>query len=251
MRRPAVHRGDAARGQKKARRSARNGARRARRPAASPGAVGVDDSRCSACRCSRARARGSRDRGVLANPRAPHRRRRGRQRNQGVTVRTPCRTSSGRRCALVNDGEIRSELSASPDPSYETEVVPPNTLVVRDRRAQGNRRARRRERIPAGRPGRRDARDVDDASRTSRSSTSADAGVDSARIRGGHQGSAGDAGDRCSAEVESISATTLDNVSLTLAGQPQVIWGSSAQSELKAEALGTLLNRVRSRRCST
>jgi hypothetical protein len=43
-------------------------------------------------------------------------------------------------------------------------------------------------------------------------------------------------------EVKSIRATTLDNVSLTLDhGNHTVIWGSSSQSDLKAEALKTLL----------
>jgi cell division protein FtsQ len=46
------------------------------------------------------------------------------------------------------------------------------------------------------------------------------------------------------AQVGSISATTLDNVSLTLAkGNQTVIWGSASQSDLKAAALATLLKK--------
>jgi cell division protein FtsQ len=44
------------------------------------------------------------------------------------------------------------------------------------------------------------------------------------------------------AQVASISATTLDNVSLTLnQGSHSIEWGSSAQSDLKATALAALL----------
>jgi cell division protein FtsQ len=157
------------------------------------------------------------------------------------TVRDAISNQLGTPLALLNDGEIRTRLSRiTLVRSYVTEVVPPNTLVVRivERQAIGV--------LADG----GEYNQVDPAGVVLRQSTTP-AGLPVIDIGGSGVGSAGFAAavkvllampSSVFGEVKSISATTLDNVSLTLdKGNHTVLWGSSSQSDLKAEALKTLL----------
>jgi cell division protein FtsQ len=143
--------------------------------------------------------------------------------------------------ALLDDGRIRAELShIILIRSYVTEIVPPNTLVVRivERKAIGalHRGAGYEQVDPAG---------------VVIATTPTPAGLPVIDIGKAGVNSAGFAAvvkvllampASVLAQVSSISATTLDNVSLTLnQGGHTIIWGSSAQSDLKATALATLL----------
>jgi cell division protein FtsQ len=143
--------------------------------------------------------------------------------------------------ALVNDGDIRHELShLILIRSYVTEIVPPNTLVVRivERKAIGvlHRGAGYQQVDPAG---------------VVLATSATPAGLPVIDIGSSGVNSAGFAAAvkvllampaSMLAQVGSISATTLDNVSVTLSqGNHIVEWGSSAQSDLKATALGILL----------
>jgi cell division protein FtsQ len=157
------------------------------------------------------------------------------------TVRGAVANQLGTPLALLNDGEIRSRLSRiTLIRSYVTEVVPPNTLVIR---------IVERQAIGVLQDGDRFDQ-VDPAGVVLRKSSTAD-GLPIIDIGGAGVGSAGFAAAvkvllampaSVLGEVKSISATTLDNVSLTLRhGDHTVIWGSSSQSDLKAHALTTLL----------
>jgi cell division protein FtsQ len=156
-------------------------------------------------------------------------------------VRGAVSNQLGTPLALLNSGEIRARLSRiTLIRSYVTEVVPPNTLVVRvvERQAIGV--------LADG----NEYDQVDPAGVVLRTSQTA-AGLPVIDIGGAGVASAGFAAAvkvllampaSVFGEVKSISATTLDNVSLTLdRGDHTVIWGSSSQSDLKAEALRTLL----------
>ena len=143
--------------------------------------------------------------------------------------------------ALIDDGKIRSELShIILIRSYVTEVVPPNTLVVRivERKAIGVLRsgAQFEQVDPAG---------------VVLATSATPAGLPVIDIGKSGVNSAGFAAvvkvllampASVLAQVGSISATTLDNVSLTLSqGNHTVLWGSADQSDLKAAVLATLL----------
>ncbi|HEX3678292.1 MAG TPA: FtsQ-type POTRA domain-containing protein [Galbitalea sp.] len=157
------------------------------------------------------------------------------------TIRDALSNQLGTPLALLNDGKIRSELSSIIlIRSYVTEIVPPNTLVVRivERKAIGVLKvgATYRQVDPAG---------------VTLATSSGPAGLPVIQIGDAGVDSAGFAAAikvllampaSVLAEVGSIQATTLDNVSLTLSqGNHTVIWGSSSQSDLKAAALATLL----------
>ena len=157
------------------------------------------------------------------------------------TVQDALSSQLGTPLALLNDGQIRSELSSIIlIRSYALEIVPPNTLVVRivERKAIGV--------LKVG----RNYEQVDPAG-VSLATSSSPAGLPIIEIGNAGIGSAGFAAAikvllampaSVLAEVGSIRATTLDNVSLTLTqGNHTVIWGSAAQSDLKAAALATLL----------
>lgn len=163
------------------------------------------------------------------------------------TVRSAVSNQLGTPLALLNNGEIRSRLSRiTLIRSYVTEVVPPNTLVVRvvERQAIGV--------LANGSL----YDQVDPAGVVLRQSATP-AGLPVIDIGGSGVSSAGFAAAvkvllampaSVFGEVKSITATTLDNVSLTLDhGHHTVIWGSSAQSDLKAAALKTLLRTCASR----
>jgi cell division protein FtsQ len=157
------------------------------------------------------------------------------------TVQDALSSQLGTPLALLNDGKIRSELSSIIlIRSYVTEIVPPNTLVVRivERKAIGV--------LKVG----NSYRQVDPAGVTLATSPTP-AGLPIIQIGSAGVNSAGFAAaikvllampPSVLAQVGSIQATTLDNVSLTLSqGNHIVIWGSASQSDLKATALATLL----------
>jgi cell division protein FtsQ len=157
------------------------------------------------------------------------------------SVRNALTSQLGTPLALLDEGKIRSELShIILIRSYVTEVVPPNTLVVRvvERRAIGVlKHGSTYEQVdPAG---------------VVLATSATPAGLPVIQIGTAGVNSAGFAAAvkvlrampaSVLGQVGSISATTLDNVSLTLAqGNHIVIWGSAAQSDLKAAVLATLL----------
>ncbi|HEY2642219.1 MAG TPA: FtsQ-type POTRA domain-containing protein [Galbitalea sp.] len=160
---------------------------------------------------------------------------------KSTDVRTALSGQLGTPIALLDQGEIRSKLSHFIlIRSYETEVIPPDTLVVRivERQAIGV--------VPHG----SGYEQVDPAGVVLAESKTA-AGYPIIDIGDAKLDSAAYAAavkvllampSSVSHQVKSISATTLDNVSITLAGNNHVIlWGSSADSDLKAEALARLL----------
>ena len=160
-----------------------------------------------------------------------------------VTVEDALKGQLGTPLALLDDGKIRSELSSLIlIRSYVTEVVPPNTLVVRivERKAIGVlRTGLTYEQVdPAG---------------IVLATSATSAGLPVIQIGKSGVDSAGFAATvkvllampaSVLAQIGSISATTLDNVSLTLTqGNQTVIWGGADQSDLKAAALAALLKK--------
>jgi cell division protein FtsQ len=156
-------------------------------------------------------------------------------------VRDALSSQMGTPLALLDDGKIRSELShIILIRSYVTEVVPPGTLVVRivERKAIGVLHTKT-------------GYDQVDPAGVVLATSATPAGLPIIEIGKSGVNSAGFAAAvkvllampaSVLGEVGSISATTLDNVSLTLSqGNHTVIWGSAAQSDLKATALATLL----------
>jgi cell division protein FtsQ len=158
-----------------------------------------------------------------------------------ATVQDALKPQLGTPLALLNDGRIRSELSSIIlIRSYVTEIVPPNTLVVR---------VIERKAIGALRVG-SDYQQVDPAGVVLATSATP-SGLPIIQIGKAGVDSPGFAAavkvllampPSVLTQVASISATTLDNVSLTLnQGSHIIVWGSSAQSDLKATALAALL----------
>ena len=160
-----------------------------------------------------------------------------------ATVQDALSGQVGTPLALLNEGKIRSELShIILIRSYVTEVVPPDTLVVRivERKA-----------IAVLQHGA--TYDQVDPAGIVLAKSATPAGLPVIQIGSAGVSGAGFAAavkvllampSAVLAQVGSISATTLDNVSLTLAqGNQTVIWGSAAQSDLKAAALATLLKK--------
>jgi cell division protein FtsQ len=157
------------------------------------------------------------------------------------TVTNALSSQLGTPLALLDTQTINDKLgSIILIRSYTTEIVPPNTLVVRivEREAIAV--------IPDG----GDYDQVDPAGVVLRKSATT-SGLPLIDIGGSGVNSAGFAAavkvllampSSILSQVKSISATTLDNVSLTLTqGHHTILWGSSAQSDLKAKALTTLL----------
>lgn len=157
------------------------------------------------------------------------------------TIQSALKSQLGTPLALLDDGAIRERLSRIIlIRSYTTEIVPPHTLVVRivERQAIAV--------LPHGAK----YDEVDPAGVVLRTSPTAD-GLPVIDIGKSGVDSAGFAAavkvllampSSVLGQVKSISATTLDNVSLTLdSGTHTVLWGSSSQSDLKATALATLL----------
>jgi cell division protein FtsQ len=160
---------------------------------------------------------------------------------KAASVRSALSGQLGTPLALLDEGSIHRELSQFVlIRSYETEVVPPNTLVVRivERQAIG---------VVAHGSG---YEQVDPAGVVLAKSSTA-AGYPVIDVGSAKLGSAAYAAAvkvllampaSVLQQVKSISASTLDNVSITLNGNNHVIlWGSSADSDLKAKALARLL----------
>ena len=162
------------------------------------------------------------------------------------TVQNALSSELGTPLALLNNQEIQAKLSRIIlIRSYTTEIVPPNTLVVRivEREAIGV--------LPDG----SQYEQVDPAGVVLRKSPTPD-GLPIIEIGRGGVTSQGFAAavkvllampSSVLSEVDSISATSLDDVSLTLDKSSHTIfWGSAAQSDLKAQALAALLPRCTS-----
>jgi cell division protein FtsQ len=156
-------------------------------------------------------------------------------------VRSALSNQLGTPIALLNDDEIRHDLGRFVlIRSYVTEVVPPNTLVVRivERQAIGV--------VKHG----SGYDQVDPAGVVLARSATPD-GLPVIDIGSARVGSSAFAAavkvllampTSVFRQISSVSATTLDNVSLTLNGSSHtVLWGSSSQSDLKAEALARVL----------
>jgi cell division protein FtsQ len=144
--------------------------------------------------------------------------------------------------ALLNDNAIAKDLGKFVlIKSYVTEIVPPNTLVVRvvERSAIGV--------IQDG-----DVYDQVDPAGVIVATSAKPSGLPVIEIGSTKARGAGfDAAVKVLlampqsvfVQVKTISATTLDNVSLTLkTGSHVVLWGSSAQSALKAQDLAEMLS---------
>jgi cell division protein FtsQ len=146
--------------------------------------------------------------------------------------------------ALLDEGRIRSELSQfTTIRSYVTELVPPDTLVIHIV-----------ERSPLGVVVSASGFDVVDAAGVVLES-SPSRPDDLPLLQTDAEGAEGAAfaamaevlvalpGDVL-AQVDSISARTRDDVTLTLTGSDQrVVWGSAADSDRKAAVLAALLER--------
>ena len=158
-----------------------------------------------------------------------------------ATIQNALSGQLGTPLALLDDAKIHSQLSRIIlIRSYVTEIVPPNTLVVR---------VVERKAIAALHTG-AGYEQVDPAGIVLATSATP-GGFPIIDIGKSGVNSAGFAAAvkvllampaSVLAQVGSISATTLDNVTLTLSqGNHTVIWGSAAQSDLKATVLATLL----------
>jgi cell division protein FtsQ len=157
-------------------------------------------------------------------------------------VRSVLDDQLGTPLALLDTGKIDRDLSQFKlIRSYVTEIVPPNTLVVRivERQAIGA--------LPDG-----STFDLVDPAGVILKSSPTRAGLPIIDIGSAKAGSpAFDAAVKVllalpaaiAGKVETVSATTLDNVNLTLTGDHHtVVWGSADGSEQKAITLADLLN---------
>ncbi|MCU1414445.1 MAG: hypothetical protein JWN80_1785 [Microbacteriaceae bacterium] len=156
-------------------------------------------------------------------------------------VLTALDSQLGTPLALVDFGRIRSELAAFPlIRSYVTESVPPDTLVVRIS-----------ERTPiALLPTAQGFSVIDAAGVELQESTTRPAGLpeltgSAALTKSAAFRAAIDVllslSPEILAKVDSITAATADNVTLTLGGGATVLWGSDEQSALKGRVLATLI----------
>jgi cell division protein FtsQ len=156
-------------------------------------------------------------------------------------VRAAVEDQMGTPLALIDFGEIRSELAAFPlIRSYVTETVPPNTLRIQvvEREAIGSisRNGSFDEVDPAG---------IVISSSAERSALPlidvGDKGVDSAAFASAVEvllAMPQDVADK----VDVITAATADDVSLALREtSARVVWGSADSSEVKAQVLARML----------
>lgn len=143
--------------------------------------------------------------------------------------------------ALLDTGKIDRDLARfTLIRSYATAVVPPNTLVVR---------IVERQAIAVIQNG--DAFDQVDPAGVVLKTSATRAGLPVIDIGSGKAGGAAFSAAvkvllamprSVARQVQTVSATTLDDVSLTLTGNSHtVIWGSSADSEAKALTLASML----------
>ena len=146
---------------------------------------------------------------------------------------------------LLDTNEISRQLAEFPRiRSYSLEVIPPHTLVVHIV-----------ERDPVGVIQQQNVFTVVDAANVALSSSKTrPAGYPLITVSGVTPGRAPSSGfsavisvldalpDTVRSQVDTISATTKDNVTLTLRGSgASVVWGSSEQSDVKAAVLADLL----------
>jgi cell division protein FtsQ len=168
----------------------------------------------------------------------------GTQRIDSAAIQRALAPQLGRPLPLISLGQVHSELERFPlIRSYSIESLPPGTLVVQVV-----------ERQPIGVVQNGSEFDVVDPARvTITSSQTRPAGLPVIKV-GGAVGSAGEKRGFAAAvavlralpatvlgRVDSISAATEDDVTLSLANGPTVVWGSAAQSELKAADLSRLM----------
>ena len=144
--------------------------------------------------------------------------------------------------ALLNYGRITNDLAPfTLIRSYVTEIVPPGTLVIHVV-----------ERTPIGAIQGTDSFDlVDPAGVTVASSKTRPAGYPLIQLGDGQIGGPGYASmaqvllalpPAVLTKVDTITAQTHDDVTLTLSGSSQrVVWGSSDDSDAKAQVLGDLI----------
>lgn len=149
--------------------------------------------------------------------------------------------------ALINYQSVRNEVARYPlVRSYTTQVRPPGTLVVRIV-----------ERTPVGVVAAHGGFDlVDQAGVVISQSARRPAGYPLIALEGApgsaeaHRSFASSAAVLAAlppatrAQAESITASTADDVTITLAGGVKVVWGGPAQSDLKAADLAALLKSV-------
>ncbi len=166
----------------------------------------------------------------------------GTSRVDAVALRHAVDSQLGTPLALLNQGELNRQLASfSLIRSYSTEIVPPGTLVIRVV-----------ERTPIGAiQGTDDFELVDPAGVVVERSKTRPAGyplieLGSGRIDGPGFASMGQVLLAMPAsllsKVDTITAQTHDDVTLTLTGSPQrVVWGSSDHSAAKAQLLADLL----------
>ena len=156
-------------------------------------------------------------------------------------VRASLDNELGTPLALLDDTTIAKDLSRFVlIRSYVTEIVPPNTLVVR---------VEERSAIGVIQDG--DAYQQVDPAGVILATSQTPAGLPVIQIGSTRARGAGFAAavkvllampQSVFSQVKTISATTVDNVSLTLkTGSHTVLWGSSAQSALKAQDLAAML----------
>jgi cell division protein FtsQ len=156
-------------------------------------------------------------------------------------VRAALKDQVGTPLALLDTGKIDRDLSRfTLIRSYVTEVVPPNTLVIR---------IVERQAIGAMRNG--NSFDQVDPAGVVLKTSATRAGLPIIDIGSARPGGAAFTAavkvllampSSVASQVVTVSATTLDDVSLTLTGNNHtVIWGSSADSEAKALTLASML----------
>lgn len=143
--------------------------------------------------------------------------------------------------ALIDQGKLRSELATfTLIRSYSTSIVPPHTLVIH---------VVEREAIGVVKHGK--MFDQVDAAGVVLARSATPAGLPVIDVRGAKPGSAAFQSAvrvllampaSVSKLIQTVSASTMDDVSLTLAGTTNlVVWGSADQSDLKALDLSRLL----------
>jgi cell division protein FtsQ len=143
--------------------------------------------------------------------------------------------------ALIDQGKLRSELATfTLIRSYSTSIVPPHTLVIHVVERQG---------IGVLKHGK--MFDQIDAAGVVLARSATPAGLPVIDVRGARPGSAAFQSvvrvllampASVSKLIQTVSASTMDDVSLTLTGTTNlVVWGSADQSDLKALDLSRLL----------
>jgi cell division protein FtsQ len=158
-----------------------------------------------------------------------------------VDVRNAVDGQLGTPLALLDQGKLHNELAKfTLIRSYVTEIIPPGTLVIHleERQAIGV--------VPDG-----STFDQVDAAGVVLSTSPTRAGLPVIEIGTARPGSAAFRAavrvllampQSLARKVATITASTLDDVTLTLTGYTStVVWGSSAQSDQKAQTLGVLL----------